>query len=148
MTRHHQHFSTICNIVRVNELRALKNGKHVLQFSIAINKSYKVGDEWKEDTVFMDCEAWEKTADYINDKAKKGMLVHICGAFKTDRWVDKQTQETRTRLRLRILEFSLLPQPERKRREPGEDDDERPARAASTKKADPDPIDFPDDCPF
>lgn len=64
------------------QIRVTQTNKHVLDFQIAVR-------ETKDITNFIRCQAWEKTADYINDYAVKGSNVAIAGSLKTDKYQDK-----------------------------------------------------------
>lgn len=64
------------------QVKVTPTDKHVLDFQIAVR-------ETKDITTFVKCQAWEKTADYINDYAVKGSNLAISGSLKTDRYKDK-----------------------------------------------------------
>ena len=55
----------------------------VLNFAIAVN-GYK-----KEDVSFINCTAWDKTAELIAQYCQKGMQVAIEGRLKQERWTDE-----------------------------------------------------------
>ena len=67
------------NITKDLEIRKTQTGKSVLRFSIANNEGY--GD--KKVTTFINCQAWENTADLIGRYCAKGSKVLIDGAMKT-----------------------------------------------------------------
>jgi len=60
------------------------SGKSVCSFSIAVNDGY--GD--KESVAFVNCECWNKTAEFVAKYLKKGNRVGISGKIKQDRWTD------------------------------------------------------------
>jgi len=68
------HVSLFGNLTRDPELRMTKNSKCVVSFSIAVN-------DWK-DTFFMQCEAWGKQAESINEYCIKGSPILVEGALK------------------------------------------------------------------
>ncbi len=58
------------NITKDIDLRMSTGGKHVANFSVALNNG-------KDDATFINCVAWEKTAELLNSYCKKGD--RLCG---------------------------------------------------------------------
>lgn len=73
-------------LVRDPELRHTQNGKSVCSFTIAWNT--KVGD--KEEKLFLNCTAWNRTADNVSKWFKKGQEAVVVGSLKTKQWEDNQ----------------------------------------------------------
>ncbi|MBQ3297118.1 single-stranded DNA-binding protein [Candidatus Saccharibacteria bacterium] len=68
------------NLTRDPELRTTPNGASVCSFSVAVNRVYKdANGEQKEDVSFIDCSAWNKLGEMINQYAKKGTGVLVSG---------------------------------------------------------------------
>lgn len=67
------------------EIRRTQTGKSVSSFSIGCSEKYtdKNGQK-QENTEWVRCTAWEKTADIISKYFKKGDGIFIQGKFKTD----------------------------------------------------------------
>ena len=65
-----------------------KNGKKVVNFSIAINDRYKPkdSDEWKQFTTFVSCSYWR--SELIAASIIKGMLVEVAGRISVSAWVN------------------------------------------------------------
>lgn len=79
----------IGNITKDIELRQSNSGKFVVEFSIAINNGKdQQGNELPAD--FINCTAWNKTAEILSKYATKGTKVGIEGAMKTQTWTDQQ----------------------------------------------------------
>ena len=79
----------IGNITKDIELRQSNSGKFVVEFSVAINNGKdQEGNELPAD--FINCTAWNKTAEILDKYATKGTKVGIEGAIKTQTWVDQQ----------------------------------------------------------
>lgn len=79
----------IGNITKDIELRQSNSGKFVVEFSIAINNGKdQQGNELPAD--FVNCTAWNKTAEVLSKYATKGTKVGIEGAMKTQTWTDQQ----------------------------------------------------------
>ena len=66
-------------MVKDPELRHTNSGNAVASFSIAVNSGY--GDEQKTD--FINCVAWNKTAEFINNWFAKGRMIVLVGRLST-----------------------------------------------------------------
>ncbi len=89
------------HLTRDPEMRSLANEKVVVQFGLAINRRYKGADgEAKEDTTFVDCEAWGRTAELIGQYLAKGSAAYVEGRLRLDSWQDK---EGKNRQRLKVV---------------------------------------------
>jgi single-strand DNA-binding protein len=77
-------FIGIGRLVRDAEIKEMKGGKQLANFSIAITRAYN-----KEQTDFVNCVAWGKTAEYLGKYAKKGQLVSVDGELNIDKVNDK-----------------------------------------------------------
>lgn len=137
------------------EVRVTPNGNKVAGFSMAVAKEVEVRDGTKrEETTWVDLEAWGKTVEYIEKYVKKGSNVHVEGRLKLEEWKDKATGADRKRMkvvveRLQGLDAKGAPQQgqQEERREaptsyPGGRDESprRPAAAANP--------DLDEDVPF
>ena len=80
----------IGNLTRDPELRTTPTGKSIASFGLAIQDA--------KDTIFLDFEAWEKTADLVVKYKKKGEPLAVEGRLKVDSWEDKSTGQKRTKL--------------------------------------------------
>ena len=69
-------------IVHTPELKTTQAGKDFLKFSLAINRD-------KDHTDFIDCLAWEKTANMICNYFGKGRLIAVEGTIRTGTYVGK-----------------------------------------------------------
>ncbi len=71
------------------ELRQTPQGTSVVQFRIAVNRSFvKQGEERKAD--FIDIVAWRQTAEFVSKYFKKGNNVGISGSLQTRTYTDKE----------------------------------------------------------
>lgn len=88
------------------ELKTLKeSGKNVLKFNLAINRP-KRKDTDEQRTDFVDCVAWEKTAEFINRYFKKGDAIIVKGQLETRMYQDKQGNNRKaTELLVREVDF-------------------------------------------
>ena len=70
------------------KINILKNDKKVVNFSVAINDSYKTKQgERKEQTTYYNCSYWinAKIAEYL----VKGTLVELSGRISSSAWIGK-----------------------------------------------------------
>jgi single-strand DNA-binding protein len=72
------------------KVNTLKEEKKVVNFSIAINDSYKPkgSTEVKNFTTYVSCSYWIGTG--IAEHLKKGTLVELCGRISVSAWKDMQ----------------------------------------------------------
>ena len=61
------------------ELKTTPSGKSVVNFTLAVYIS-------QEETLFMDCVAWDKAAEKLATYVHKGHQVGITGCLKPERW--------------------------------------------------------------
>lgn len=90
------------NLTRDVELRSTKSGKTVGSFSIAVNRGW--GDNKR--TMFVECTAWEKTADTINKYFSKGSAIIVTGKLDENSWVDKDgNKRTKNYILVKSFDF-------------------------------------------
>ncbi|HSA02373.1 MAG TPA: single-stranded DNA-binding protein, partial [Candidatus Paceibacterota bacterium] len=80
------------NLTRDPELRYTPKGTAVVKLGLAINRRWRdEAGQQKEEAVFVDVEAFGKTAETIGQYLKKGSPVLVEGRLRLDTWDDKQT---------------------------------------------------------
>lgn len=94
-------------LVRDPELREA-NGKSVVNFGIAVNRSFKKGNERVDEVSFLDMEAWDTGAETIEKYFKKGDQIIVHCSVRTDSWVDKTTEQKRTKQKFRVNSFEFV----------------------------------------
>ena len=72
-------------LTRDAELKYLPSGTALATFSLANNRSYKKGDDWEKETLYLDVTVFGKQAEYIG-VLKKGRQVRANGRIKQERW--------------------------------------------------------------
>ena len=87
----------IGNAGRDAELRYTPNGAAVANFSIAVNRRYQVRDEMREDTEWFNVAAWERQAEFVAERVKRGTRVFVDGRLSTRQYT-AGNGETRTSL--------------------------------------------------
>lgn len=84
----------------------------VAKLRLVIDDSYKSKYGEKVDrAVFLDVEAWGKTADLCASHLDKGAAVLIEGRLQEDKWDDKETGQKRSRLKVRADRVQFLSRP-------------------------------------
>lgn len=97
------------NITRDPELRTTPSGSQVCSFSVAVNRTFKDSSGTSQETVsFFDCSAWGRSAEIINQYAKKGTGILVSGRLEQRSWEDKNTGQKRSRVEIIVEEFSFL----------------------------------------
>ena len=71
----------------------------VARFSIAYNRRYRVGEEWREETHFFDIRAYGNLAKAVGERYRKGDMVFVEGRLSQDRW---ETEGGQRRSRITI----------------------------------------------
>ena len=67
------------------ELRATQGGKNVTNFCLAVDKFKR-----EEEPNFINCTAWDKTADFIGKFFQKGSMIAVVGSIQTRKYTDKE----------------------------------------------------------
>lgn len=97
------------NLTRDPEMRYTPNNTAVTSFGIAVNRKWKDGQgQPQEEVTFVDCEAWSKTAEVINQYLKKGRPVFVEGRLKLDQWDDKKDGSKRSKLKVVIESVTFI----------------------------------------
>jgi single-strand DNA-binding protein len=75
------------NLTRDPELRVTAGGASVCKFGLATSRKYMTKDgEQREDTTFVDIDAFGKTAETISKYCRKGKALMVEGRLKYDQW--------------------------------------------------------------
>lgn len=97
------------NLTRDPELRTTPNGATVCGFSVAVNRVYKdASGEQKEDVSYIDCSAWGRLGEMINQYAKKGSGVLVSGRLDQRSWEDKNGGGKRSRVEIVVEDFNFV----------------------------------------
>lgn len=154
----------IGNLTRDPELRVTPKGTAICQFGLAVNRTFK--DESggnREETTFIDVEAWGKQGELISKYCTKGRPLFVEGRLKLDQWEDKTSGQKRSRMRVVLENFQFLgsrgegegggaPGGEgsgERQSDRGPDHNSPPARSAASQPTPaPEPENMDDDVPF
>jgi len=99
----------IGNLTRDPELRVTPKGTAVCQFGLAVNRQYK--DEsgaTRDETAFIDIEAWGKQGELCSKYLQKGSLAFIEGRLRFDSWEDKTSGQKRNKLKVVLENVQFL----------------------------------------
>lgn len=96
-------------LTRDPELKYIQSGRAVCTVSIANTRYYKdKSGERKEDTSFIDATCWDKFAEYVGEKMKKGRPVIVEGRLKSESWEDKTSGQKRSKIQIMASRITPL----------------------------------------
>ncbi len=95
------------NLTRDPELRTTQNGNSVCNFSLAVNRTWRNADgEQQEEVDFIDCVAWGKAGELIEQYTSKGRPLLVSGRLKQDTW--EQEGNKRSKLEVVVEDFNFV----------------------------------------
>jgi len=80
-------------LTRDPEIRYTPSGNAVTTFGMAVNNPRKQGDEWQEETCFIDIVIFGKQAENCNEYLSKGNLVLVEGRLRWRSWEGQDGQK-------------------------------------------------------
>lgn len=83
-------------LARDPELRYTSSNVPYCKFSVAVSRKYRE----KEETLFLNITAWQKTAEYVGNNLRKGRPVLVVGRLTSNEWEDRQTGQKRSQVEL------------------------------------------------
>src|SRR3954451_16371579 len=97
------------NLTRDPQLKYLPSQMAVVEFGLAMNRKFRTQQgEDREEVTFVDCSAFGKTGELINQYFTKGKPIFIEGRLKYDSWEDKQGGGKRSRLTVVVENFQFV----------------------------------------
>src|SRR6476661_4607510 len=97
------------NLTRDPQLKYLPSQTAVAEFGIAANRKFRTQQgEDREEVTFVDCTAFGKTGELINQYFTKGKPIFIDGRLKYDSWEDKQGGGKRSKLTVVVENFQFI----------------------------------------
>ena len=99
------------NLTRQPELKITPSGAKVCNLGLASNDRWTDQEtgEQRESVTFVECEAWNRTAESIFEYFKKGDPILIEGTLRFDSWQTDDGQN-RSRLKIRINRWEFMRQ--------------------------------------
>jgi single-strand DNA-binding protein len=97
------------NLTRDPEMRVTPKGTAICQFGLAISRSWKdESGQTREETAFVDIEAWGKQGEIISKYCNKGRPLFVEGRLKFDQWEDKTSGQKRSKLKVVLENFQFI----------------------------------------
>jgi single-strand DNA-binding protein len=97
------------NLTRDPQLKYLPSQTAVAEFGVACSRKFKSAQgEDREDVLFVDCSAFGKTGEVINQYFTKGKPIFIEGRLKLDQWEDKQGGGKRSKITVVVDTFQFI----------------------------------------
>lgn len=122
------------------EIRYMKDGKPVVNMSIATSESWKDrNDEWQQRSEWHKVVGFGKMAEVCNKHLKKGSLVYLEGKTQTEEWEDRDGNKRQTK---KVIMTAFPVFLEKKEKSGNNDDNKGQNRGGGY------PKDMDDDYPF
>src|SRR4051812_12626911 len=97
------------NLTRDPQLKYLPSQMAVVEFGLAMNRKFRTqAGEDREEVTFIDCAAFGKTGELINQYFQKGKPIFVKGRIKYDTWEDKQGGGKRSKLSVVVENFQFI----------------------------------------
>lgn len=100
------HVTIIGRLTRDADLKYTQAGFAISNFSIAVNRRRKNGDQWMEEASFFEISLYGKSAETLKPYLIKGKQVAIDGELRQDRW--EQDGQTRSKVVIVANNVQLL----------------------------------------
>jgi len=95
------------NLTRDPELRQIPSGQSVVNFSLALNRSYKdKSGEWQESTDYIDIVAWGPLGERVAQYVTKGRPVLVNGRLQSRSW--EQDGQKRSKVEVVAQDVTFL----------------------------------------
>lgn len=88
------------------ELKRTNNGTAVVNFTLAVQRTFKNANG-EQESDFIRCIAWRKTAEIMEQYLNKGALIGITGAIRTGRYQDNDGKTVYT-TDVEVADFTFL----------------------------------------
>lgn len=98
------------NLTRDVDLKYTPNGSAVARITVATSRKYRdqKSNELREETTYVDVEAWGKPAETIAQYMSKGKPILIEGRLKQDSWDDKTTGKKVYKMKVACETFQFM----------------------------------------
>ncbi|MFT5826110.1 MAG: single-strand DNA-binding protein [Yoonia sp.] len=94
------------NLTRDPELRVTANGHSICKLGLAVNRVYNTKDgERREETTFVDVDAFGKQAEVISKYLRKGNPIFVEGRLKFEQWETDGQKRSKLSVALDKFEF-------------------------------------------
>jgi len=96
-----------CGVGRLTkdvELKTTSNQKTFCNFTLAVDRRFKDANGQRQ-ADFINCVAWNQTAEFINKYFQKGSRIGVCGSIQTRSYEDEQQKHFITEVIVDEAEF-------------------------------------------
>lgn len=84
------HIVVMGRMTKDPELRRTQSGKPVVSFTLAVDRDFSKGE-----TDFIDCVAWNNTAEFVSRYFTRGRMTVASGRLQLRDWTDKDGNKRR-----------------------------------------------------
>lgn len=92
-------------LTKDSELKYTQAGGAIVRFSLAVGRAKRNADgSWGEDTSFIDCTYFGKSAEAVSSYLTKGRQIFVNGELRQNRW----ESEGQTRSRVEVMVNNLV----------------------------------------
>lgn len=97
------------NLTRDPELSYTPSNTAVCKFGLAVNRTWtdRQTNAKREETMFVDCTAWSRSAEVINQYCRKGRPILVEGRLCFDTWTNQEGQK-RSKHTVNVDNFQFL----------------------------------------
>jgi len=96
-------------LTRDPDLKHTPSGLAICELGLACTRYFKGKDgERKEDTLFVNVTVFDKQAEFLGDKLRKGRPIYVEGSLNFDSWEDKNSGQKRSKIDIRGRRIQLL----------------------------------------
>jgi single-strand DNA-binding protein len=97
------------NLTRDPEIKVVgANSTTLAKFTIAYNNRIVKNGEKIDEPIFINCEAWGKTAESLGNNSFKGQKVLVEGEWSQDSWQDKETGQNRIKDKVKVRRVHFI----------------------------------------
>jgi len=93
------------NLTQDPELRYTASGTAVANLRIAVGSKYRSGDEYKEETLFIDVVVWGKQGESCSQYLSKGRQVLVEGRLQERQWESDGQKRRKTEIVANTVRF-------------------------------------------
>jgi single-strand DNA-binding protein len=125
--------------------KVTNSGLQICNFSVAVNRTRKDGDQFVDEANFFDCEYFGRSAEAVNRYLVKGKQVAVDGELRHQRW--EQDGQPRSKVVVHVRELQLLGGGDRGS-SGGADRRSEPPNSSTPQQSNDTGSSFEDDVPF
>lgn len=100
------HVTLIGRLTRDAELKYTSGGFAISNFSVAVNRRRKNGEQWVDEVSFFDITLYGKSAENLKQYLIKGKQIAVDGELRQDRW--EQDGQPRSKIIIAANNVQLL----------------------------------------